>query len=87
MAPKIKFEAALKKLEKIVEQFEKDELSLEELTGKYEEGMKLINFCGEELSKAENKIEMFVGKKKVPFEECKKNDSPQVDTSIRKKSK
>ena len=87
MAPKIKFEAALKKLEKIVEQFEKDELSLEELTGKYEEGMKLINFCGEELSKAENKIEMFVGEKKVPVEECKKNDSPQVDTSIRKKSK
>ncbi|MDD5645311.1 MAG: exodeoxyribonuclease VII small subunit [bacterium] len=76
MSGKIKFETALKKIEEIVSQFENEEMTLDELTRQYEEGMKLISLCNDELSKAENKIEMLVngekGKKtKIHFKDMK----------------
>lgn len=51
------FEEALKKLEGIVEAMESDELPLETLLAKYEEGSKLAKMCREKLSEAELKIQ------------------------------
>lgn len=51
------FEAALEKLEAIVEAMESDELPLETLLAKYEEGMKLSKICHDKLAEAELKIQ------------------------------
>ena len=51
------FEEALKKLEGIVEAMESDELPLETLIARYEEGMKLAKICQEKLAEAELKIQ------------------------------
>jgi exodeoxyribonuclease VII small subunit len=51
------FEEALKKLEDIVEAMESDDLPLETLLAKYEEGAKLVKVCQEKLAEAELKIQ------------------------------
>ena len=51
------FEVALKKLETIVEAMESEELPLETLLGKYEEGTHLARICQEKLAEAELKIQ------------------------------
>lgn len=51
------FEAALKKLEAIVEAMESEDLPLESLLGKYEEGTQLARLCQEKLAEAELKIQ------------------------------
>ncbi len=51
------FEEALKKLENIVEAMESDDLPLEALLAKYEEGSRLARACREKLSEAELKIQ------------------------------
>ena len=53
----VTFEEALKKLEGIVEAMESDELPLETLIAKYEEGAKLAKICQEKLAEAELKIQ------------------------------
>lgn len=50
------FEQALTKLEEIVEAMESEELPLEELLSKFEEGTRLAKVCQEKLSEAEVKI-------------------------------
>lgn len=51
------FEEALKKLESIVEAMESQDLSLEALLAKYEEGTNLARICQEKLAEAEVKIQ------------------------------
>jgi exodeoxyribonuclease VII small subunit len=51
------FEEALKKLESLVEAMESDDLPLETLIAKYEEGAKLVKICQEKLTEAELKIQ------------------------------
>ncbi len=51
------FEDALKKLESIVEAMESDELPLETLIARYEEGARLVKICQEKLAEAELKIQ------------------------------
>ena len=51
------FEEALKKLEGIVEAMESDDLPLEMLLSRYEEGTKLVKICQEKLAEAEVKIQ------------------------------
>jgi exodeoxyribonuclease VII small subunit len=51
------FEEALKKLEAIVEAMESDDLPLETLLAKYEEGTLLARMCQEKLAEAELKIQ------------------------------
>ena len=51
------FEEALKKLEGIVEAMESDELPLETLIARYEEGTRLAKVCQEKLAEAELKIQ------------------------------
>lgn len=55
-----KFEEALEKLEKIVEDLEGGELSLEESMQRYEEGIRLSKLCSKRLEEAKKKIELLV---------------------------
>ncbi len=48
----------MKKLETIVEAMESEELPLETLLAKYEEGTKLAKICQEKLAEAELKIQV-----------------------------
>jgi len=54
---KLTFEAALAKLEAIVESMESGEVPLAELLAKFEEGSKLLKVCEARLKDAEMKIE------------------------------
>jgi len=56
-ATSLPFEEALKKLETIVEAMEGDDLPLESLVARYEEGMKLAQVCQAKLAEAELKIQ------------------------------
>jgi len=56
-ATSLPFEEALKKLETIVTAMESDELALETLLAKYEEGTRLARTCQEKLAEAELKIQ------------------------------
>lgn len=51
------FEEALKKLETIVEELEKEDITLEDSVKLYEEGVKMSRFCTEILENAELRIE------------------------------
>ena len=64
----IKFEEALKKLEKIVEDLEKGDLSLDEALKKYQEGVELSRLCSQRLDNAKKKIDVLVKNKKGEFE-------------------
>ena len=57
METELKFEKALEKLEKIVEDLEAGNIPLEDALKKYEEGVKLSRLCTEKLTQAETKIE------------------------------
>ncbi|MBI4372588.1 MAG: exodeoxyribonuclease VII small subunit [Candidatus Omnitrophica bacterium] len=56
--PELKFEKALERLEKIVEDLESGNLPLEDALKKYEEGVKLSRLCTQKLTCAESKIEL-----------------------------
>ena len=50
------FEDTVAQLESIVEEMESDDLPLEKLLVRYEEGAKLVNICGNKLKVAELKV-------------------------------
>ncbi len=56
-AGSVPFEEALKKLETIVTAMESEDLPLETLLAKYEEGTRLAKACHEKLAEAELKIQ------------------------------
>jgi exodeoxyribonuclease VII small subunit len=67
------FEESLKKLETIVDQLEKGDLSLEDSLKLFEEGVSLSAVCKKELDTAEGKVQMLVKQrdgslKTEPFE-------------------
>ena len=73
MTEEIKFEKAMERLEKIVEELEAGNIPLEEALKKYEEGVKLSRTCSEKLTQAEKKIEILTktlsgSLKREPFE-------------------
>lgn len=81
MTEEPKFEKALERLEKIVEELETGNIPLEEALKKYEEGVKLSRVCSEKLAQAEKKIEILTktlngSLKREPFEfeEKEKNE-------------
>lgn len=53
----LSFEAAMERLELIVQQMESSKLPLEELLARYEEGTKLIAVCNQRLAAAESRVE------------------------------
>ena len=56
----LKFEEALEKLEKIVEDLEGGDLSLDESMKRYEEGIRLSKLCSKRLEEAKKKIEQLL---------------------------
>lgn len=54
------FEESLKKLETIVDQLEKGDLSLEDSLKLFEEGVGLSAACKKELDAAEGKVQMLI---------------------------
>ncbi|MDK1023803.1 MAG: exodeoxyribonuclease VII small subunit [Gammaproteobacteria bacterium] len=65
------FEDSLSKLERLVEQMEDGDFSLEESLQAFEEGIKLTRECQQALKKAEQKVQMLIQKNgeldSVPF--------------------
>ena len=64
----IKFEDALKKLEKIIEEMEQGDMSLDEALKKYQEGLELSRVCSQRLENAKKKIDVLTKNKKGDFE-------------------
>jgi len=56
----IKFEESLKKLQGIVSDLEKGDISLDVSLAKYEEGVKLAGECQKKLEEARERIEILV---------------------------
>ncbi len=54
------FENAMKQLERIVQDLENQELPLEKAMKKFEQGIKLSNFCSEKLDESEKKITLLL---------------------------
>jgi len=69
-----KFEAALARLEEIVQDLEKGDVPLEQSLKLFEEGIKLSRVCNKRLEEAERKVEILIKDKAgnitaEPFEE------------------
>jgi exodeoxyribonuclease VII small subunit len=69
-----KFEAALTRLEDIVQELEKGDIPLDQSLKLFEEGIKLSRICNKRLEDAERKVEILMKDKDgaiqaVPFEE------------------
>jgi exodeoxyribonuclease VII small subunit len=62
------FEAALTRLEEIVQLLEGGELSLEEAMRLFEEGVKLSGFCEKRLDEAERKVEILIKRGRQGFQ-------------------
>jgi len=60
MATEMKFEEALKRLEKIVTDLEDGDLPLDEALEKYEEGIRLSKTCARKLETAKKKVEILL---------------------------
>jgi len=79
-AETLPFEEALKKLEAIVEAMESEELPLETLLTKYEEGTRLAKICQDKLADAEVKIQQL---EKTAAGEMKLTPLPVAESSER----
>lgn len=82
MSEEIKFEKALERLEKIVEDLEAGNIALEDALKKYEEGVKLSALCQKRLAQAEKKIEVLTRSLdgslvKEPFEPEENDEAPR----------
>lgn len=60
MAAKQTFEKAMTQLEKIVQDLESEELSLENAIKKFEVGIKLSEFCSDKLEASEKKVNLLI---------------------------
>jgi len=54
------FESALKKLEAIVQSLENEDLKLDDALKKYEEGVRLADWCSKRLNEAEKRVEVLI---------------------------
>jgi exodeoxyribonuclease VII small subunit len=79
VSEEVRFEAALKQLEEVVQRLEQGELELEESLKLYEEGIRLSRLCHAKLEEAEGRIEMLV--KDARGEAARKRDGePRTQT-------
>ena len=60
MQKELNFEEAMKKLEEIASELEKNDLDLDTSVTKFEEGMKLSKQCSQMLEEAEKKISILI---------------------------
>ena len=84
----IKFEEALKSLEKIVSDLETGDMSLEESLSRYEEGIKLSKVCSRQLEAAKSRVELLMksGSKFSikPFDESSTEEKPKRSKRTKK---
>ena len=77
------FEAAMARLEQITQELEDGEISLEKSLKKFDEGIKLAEFCNAQLAEARAKVEMLLEKdgrlQAVPFEGVERGDQDLSD--------
>ena len=57
---RVNFEDAMKKLEEIATELEKNDLDLDSSVAKFEEGMKLSKQCSQMLEEAEKRISVLI---------------------------
>jgi len=86
----MKFEEALKKLEKIVEELEGGSLSLDDSLEKYEEGIRLSKACSKKLEVARKKVEILLKSEDgslelKPFDEKTAEEEIKPDASQKKR--
>ncbi len=86
------FEKSLERLEKIVQDLENGDVSLEDALKKYEEGIRLSRACQQQLAEAEKKIEVLSRQpdgsyKKEPFEVTEEENGKTVKKSSRRVSR
>jgi len=55
-----KFEAALKRLDEVLEALEHGNLNLEEAMQAFEEGVRLVRFCHQKLDEVERRVELLL---------------------------
>ncbi len=72
---KMTFEESMKQLEKIVEELESGDLSLEKALKKFEEGVRLSTFCAEKLDETEKKIKLLLKDSQGNIQETPFNSS------------
>jgi len=76
--PKKTFEAALSRLEQITEELESGDLSLDASLKKFDEGIKLADYCNTRLAEARTKVEILLEKdgqlEAEPFNEQDNDD-------------
>jgi exodeoxyribonuclease VII small subunit len=56
------FESALARLEQLTEELDNGDITLENSLKKFEEGIKLANFCSQQLAEAKAKVELLLKK-------------------------
>lgn len=86
----MKFEEALKKLEKIVGDLESGNLPLDESLEKYEEGIRLSRMCAKKLEVARKKVEILLKSEDgsvelKPFDERIAEEEPKVPDTKKKR--
>jgi len=86
--PEPTFEAAIGRLEAVVEEMGSDNLPLEDLIKRYEEGVRLIKVCEQKLKAVEKRVEILMDQTAgdaglVPFDPEKKPVAgPREDVSL-----
>ena len=85
--PDIKYEDALKRLEKLVAELDKSELDLETRLKKFEEGTKLARLLLKKLDQAKKKVELLVKTNVgegtlVPFDGDTADDTTSEDRAL-----
>jgi len=90
MMAEMKFEEAIKKLEKIVQELEDGDLPLDESLERYEEGIRLSKVCAKKLETAKKKVEILLKSEDgtfelEPFEDKKVQEDSQVKEPKKKR--
>jgi exodeoxyribonuclease VII small subunit len=85
----MKFEEGLKRLEKIVEELESGNLSLDESLENYEEGIRLSKACAKKLEVARKKVEILLKSEDgsvelKPFDEKSAEEEAKPEAKRRK---
>ncbi len=75
----------MERLEGLVSGMEEDKLPLDDLLVRYEEGIKLVKFCSEKLSAAEQRIEIITqdaagNPRLAPLDESETEDAPTSES-------
>ena len=74
------FEQAMRQLEKIIQEMETGDLPLEKAMNKFEEGIRLTQFCSEKLNETEEKIQVLLKDRRdgditfAPYEDAEDMD-------------